>query len=73
MYVGYFDPNPHRPPAQKIAAACDAYRAHFPGEEPTQVLVNEHEACEIDGLEIVVKPYIRPHNFHAGRPDEVTA
>lgn len=65
LYLMYFDDNTKRTPAEKIAAAIDAYRARF-GAAPTVVLTNENERVAVAGVEVRSEGYIRKSNFWIG-------
>lgn len=65
LYLWWYDDNPKRTPAEKIAAALDAYRARF-GAAPTVVLTNEAERCAVEGVEVRSEGYIRKSNFWIG-------
>ena len=64
-YLGWFDDNPKKPSAAKIAEACAAYRARF-GIAPTVILCNELDLAVVDGVRIEARPYVRRFNFWAG-------
>ena len=65
MFLLWFDDNPKRTPAEKIAAALEAYRARF-GARATVVLTNEAERCPVAGVEVRSEGYILKSNFWIG-------
>jgi len=48
----WYDDNPKTPVQQKIAAAIAAYKARFPGVQPSLVLVNEAEVAPFEGITV---------------------
>lgn len=68
MYLGWFDDNPKKSAALKIAEAIDAYVDRFK-TRPNVVLVNEADRAEIKGVLIRAEGYIRRNNFWVGWED----
>lgn len=65
MMLWWYDDNPKKPTAQKIAEGCAAYLARW-GKPASVVLVNEREQIAIDGLDIRPLARIGVNNFHIG-------
>ena len=62
-YLGWFDDNPKKNAATKIAEAADAYFDRY-GITPNVVLVNEADAtADSGGIVVHVQGYIRRNNF----------
>ena len=74
MYLGWYDDNPKKSVQIKIEEAIEAYEDRF-GTHPNVVLVNEHEATNVEGVEIQVRPFIRRFNYWVGwrEPVQVAA
>ena len=68
MYLGWFDDNPKKTPAEKISEARAAYVARF-GTAPNIILVNEADWVEVAGVVIRTEGYIRRNNFWVGWED----
>jgi hypothetical protein len=65
MYLGWFDDNPKKTTAMKIAEAIDAYHQRF-HTAPNVVLVNEAEKIDVAGVNVRSETYIRRNNFWVG-------
>lgn len=67
MYLAWFDDHPKKETRYKISEAIDAYEGRF-GTRPNVVLVNEAQIVEtnVEGVEIIVRRYVRKHNFWVG-------
>jgi len=62
-YLGWFDDNPKKSAATKIAEAADAYYDRY-GITPNVVLVNEADAtADSGGIVVHVQGYIRRNNY----------
>lgn len=61
MYLCWFDDNPKRPLADKIAAAAEAFTLRF-HVAPSVILVNEADAHPT----ATVSPLVRKNNFYVG-------
>jgi hypothetical protein len=70
LYLGWYDPDPKRPAAAKLAEAVDRYRAKF-GAEPAEVLVGPATAQALADppLPVRVAPFVPPHTFYVGAPE----
>lgn len=68
MYLGWFDDNPKKTTALKIAEAIDAYVDRFK-TRPNIVLVNEADSADIQGVRVRAEGYIRRNNFWVGWED----
>lgn len=70
MYMAWFDDRPKVPIAARIAAGRQAYIDRF-GVVPAFVLVNEADAIDlkVEGMGVLVKPFIRRNNFWYGQSD----
>ena len=66
-YLGWQDDS-KRTVSEKIAAGKAAYHERF-GYPPAVVLVNEDEACAVEGMLVLVKPWMRKGNFFFGQSD----
>jgi len=64
-YLGWFDDNAKKAPADKIAEAIAAYQARFQAA-PNIVLVNAADAVELEHICVRVESYIRRNNFWIG-------
>ena len=65
-YMMWYDDDPQRPIAQKIAAAIETYVARF-REQPTVVLVNTGaEQPEVAGVSIEGRGTVPPDHFWVG-------
>lgn len=64
-YLLWYDDNPRRTAAEKIAGGVGAYRARF-GAAPSVVLVNEQDRTAVAGIEVRVEGYVRRNNFWIG-------
>ena len=72
MYLVWFDDHPKKELRYKIIEAIDTY-AHRFGERPTVVLVHAEQVIEpVEDVQIVTRPFIRPHYFWAGKPETQT-
>ena len=65
MFLLWFDDTPRRAPAEKIAAAIDAYQRRF-GRAPNVVLTNDADRVEVMGMTVRSEGYIRRNNFWIG-------
>jgi hypothetical protein len=65
MYLMWFDDNNKKSVAQKIAEGAAAYAERM-GYAPTVAITSEGERCEVEGLQVVARGYVRPHNFWLG-------
>lgn len=65
MYLGWYDDNPKKTPALKIAEAIAAYVARFE-TYPTVILCNEADCIKMDSILVRSESYIRPNNFWVG-------
>ena len=75
MYLAWYDDHPKKAVQYKITEAIDVYEDRF-GERPNVVLVHESQVTDpVEGVSVVVRPYIRPHYFWVGfeRPAEPKA
>ena len=67
MYLMWQDHDRQRPAAQKIAAACAAYRVRF-GKDATVALVNQADAgALVDGVAVRAEGRVGPGLYHVGR------
>ena len=67
MYLMWQDHDRVRPAAQKIAAACAAYRTRF-GKDATVALVNQADAgALVDGVTVRVEGRVGPGTYQVGR------
>ncbi|GIV87957.1 MAG: hypothetical protein KatS3mg055_0475 [Chloroflexus sp.] len=66
-FLMWYDDNPKTPVTQKIAAAINAYKARFPGVEPTLVLVNEAEVIPIEGITVRGMVTVNRHTYWVGQ------
>lgn len=69
-FLVWFDDHKNTPIAERIRIGADAYRDRFQ-IGPRVVLVNEAEAAglEVQGMEVLVKPYVRRNNYYFGMYD----
>ena len=66
MFLGWFDDDRKKRPEQKIAEGVERFKEKF-GYMPSICLVNEADAgCVVDGIEVVVKPFIRKSHYWIG-------
>ncbi|MGB9737187.1 MAG: hypothetical protein C0184_09180 [Chloroflexus aggregans] len=66
-FLMWYDDNPKTLVVQKIAAAINAYKARFPGVEPTLVLVNEAEVVPVDGITVRGMVTVSRHTYWVGQ------
>jgi hypothetical protein len=64
-YLGWFDDNPKRPAAQRIADACAAY-ARRCGQRATVVLVNEADKNAPATVPLRAVAWVRKDHYFAG-------
>lgn len=62
-YLGWFDDG-KKPTQQKIEDAVKAYTERY-GIAPNSIYVNAAELVEVEGVAVVVRPWIRRHNYGA--------
>lgn len=66
-YLGIYDDS-KRAIAEKIALGKQAYIDRF-GYPPAFVLLNEVDKISVEGMGVIVKPFIRRNNFWFGQSD----
>ncbi len=66
MFLGWFDDEKKKSPAEKIEEAVERYVARF-GEAPNICLVNANDLATFDGVEVKVAEYVRPNHFWVGQ------
>lgn len=71
-FLMWYDDNPKTPVTQKIAAAIAAYKARFPGVEPTLVLVNEAEVTSIEGIIVRGVVTVSRHTYWVGQRQRIS-
>ena len=65
MYLGWYDPDKKITAEMKIKQARQRYIERW-GTEPTVVLVNANDVCEVEGLEVRVTRSVAPNTFFVG-------
>lgn len=67
-YLAWHDPNPKKPPAQKIAEASARHKEKF-GTPPIVCLCHPDDACEVEGVEVRPLRHISRNCFWVGADD----
>lgn len=71
LYLGWFDDNPKRAIADRIADGRAAYLERF-GVAPKVVILNEShrdDRIEVANMIVLFKPFIRRNNYWFGMSD----
>ncbi|WP_322814004.1 hypothetical protein [Chloroflexus sp.] len=66
-FLMWYDDNPKTPVVRKITEAIEAYKARFPGVQPTLVLVNEAEVTTIEGITVRAMPTVNRNTYWVGQ------
>lgn len=66
-FLMWYDDNPKTPVARKITEAIEAYKARFPGVQPTLVLVNEADVTTIEGITVRAMPTVSRNTYWVGQ------
>lgn len=69
MYLGWFDADKRKAPADKIAEAAARYTEKY-GARPDLALCNPLDLCECDSLTVRAVSYVRKDNFLLGQQDD---
>lgn len=68
LYLGYYDPDPKRPTAAKLAEAARRYELKH-GRPARVALVHADDLCEAAGLVVRPSGYVARHTFLIGEED----